>query len=164
MVAVLIVAPRSAAHDLELFATSEDHVIKGRVYLSDTPAKHVQVRLTDSAGGEISTALSDDSGQFTFDVGDAPWHRLIAETVDGHRAELVVQSDRHHDSHDDAAPLPGAHEDGIRAAVRDAVQPLQEQLAQLERKTRTRDIVAGIGYIVGIAGLWVLLRRPRARG
>lgn len=163
IVGVFILAPRGAAHDLELFATFENHAIRGRVYVSNTPAKQVQIRLIDSAGSEISTALSDDAGQFTFDVGDGPSYRLVAETVDGHRAEYVVQSDHHHGSHDDAGFLPDSREDLIRAAVRDAVRPLQEQIAQFERKTRTRDIVAGIGYIVGIAGLWVLLRRPRAR-
>jgi nickel transport protein len=152
----------AVAHDLELFATLDENVIKGRVYLSDRPAHDVRVRLLDG-NSEISSTTSDRMGQFMFEVGEGSLYRLIAETADGHRAEHVVQSDHDHDSHE-VPELP--HDDygeAIRTAVRDAVRPLQEQIAQLERRTRTRDIVAGIGYIVGIAGLWVLLRRPRAR-
>lgn len=52
-----------------------------------------------------------------------------------------------------------ALENLITKAVAQQIRPLREQLNAYEDQVRLRDIVGGIGYIVGLAGLAMWLRR-----
>lgn len=52
----------------------------------------------------------------------------------------------------------------IEQAVARAVRPLREQLALERERARLRDVLGGIGYILGLAGLWAWWRaRDRDR-
>jgi nickel transport protein len=52
-------------------------------------------------------------------------------------------------------------EDLVGQAVARQLRPLHEQINDYEDQVRLRDIVGGIGYIIGIAGLTVALRNRR---
>jgi nickel transport protein len=52
-------------------------------------------------------------------------------------------------------------EDLVGQAVARQLRPLREQINDYEDQIRLRDIVGGIGYIIGIAGLTVALRNRR---
>jgi hypothetical protein len=44
------------------------------------------------------------------------------------------------------------------------VRPLREELAEARARARVQDVIGGIGYIVGVAGLglwWAARSRPR---
>ena len=41
----------------------------------------------------------------------------------------------------------------VEQAVREQVRPLREQLEAYEEKVRARDVIGGIGYILGAAGI-----------
>ncbi len=63
-------------------------------------------------------------------------------------------------------PPPVALRDMIAEAVASQVRPLREQLNDYQDQVRFRDIVGGIGYIFGLAGITLWLRaarRPRGR-
>lgn len=55
----------------------------------------------------------------------------------------------------------------VQDAVREQVQPLREQIEGYEERRRLHDILGGIGYIVGVAGIafyFLGVSRRRARG
>lgn len=111
---------------------------------------------------------------------------LVPELTDRHPPPLVPElSQAHgdHDSdpdhehdHDHAAlppplmseladariPLDGSLVALVEEAVARQVRPLREQLLAHEERVRLRDILGGIGYILGLAGLvlWWHARRP----
>ncbi|MFT3758920.1 hypothetical protein [Thauera sp.] len=75
-----------------------------------------------------------------------PRYRVVVEGDEGHRSEaeaLRVES--------------GA----AAAADADALRLLREDIARLEQRIRLQDILGGIGYILGLAGLsaWFMARR-----
>ncbi len=65
-----------------------------------------------------------------------------------------------------AASLPDAAlEQRIAEAVAREIRPLRRQLEEAQNRARLRDILGGIGYIVGVMGLVFFLkgrRRPDA--
>ncbi|MCC6153529.1 MAG: hypothetical protein IT367_07200, partial [Candidatus Hydrogenedentes bacterium] len=93
-----------------------------------------------------------------------------AETEDGHGDEIELQSSEHqsksHAEHEhEHIDSDAISEDRVRTIVQEELRPLREQLAEQSSRTRARDIFGGIGYIVGVFGLIVLLKRnPGKRG
>ena len=63
-----------------------------------------------------------------------------------------------------ASVSPEALQTMIAEVVAQQVRPLREQLNNYEDQVRLRDIVGGLGYILGIAGLAVWLRAGGKRG
>jgi nickel transport protein len=66
-----------------------------------------------------------------------------------------------------AAPPPNAPDatalqEMIEAAVARQVRPLREQLNAYEDQVRLRDVLGGLGFVLGLAGLAVWLRTRRA--
>lgn len=56
-------------------------------------------------------------------------------------------------------------EAAVARAVASQVNPLREQIAAYEDRLRLHDILGGIGWIVGVAGLgFFLLARKETRG
>jgi nickel transport protein len=50
----------------------------------------------------------------------------------------------------------------IQQIVQEELRPLREQLDAYQHEIRVRDILGGVGYIVGVLGLvaWIKARRP----
>ena len=134
-------------------------------------------------GSALGKAVTDAQGEFTMPVKFRCDYALVAETEDGHKATFLVEAtelDRdlpplgtappaEAGAQGPAAPTAGEQEpaldeaarhvseDRLRSlvdqAVREQVRPLREQLEGYEERTRFRDVLGGIGYIVGATGL-----------
>ncbi|NQU75435.1 MAG: hypothetical protein HQ546_03845 [Planctomycetes bacterium] len=76
-------------------------------------------------------ALSDTATKIT---SEAPTQLVSTETVGQHE-------------------LPAKLEDVISKAVSKQIRPLREQIDRLEERIRLRDVLGGIGYILGITGI-----------
>lgn len=180
---VILPSTAALAHKFKLFATVQGAEIVGYGYFSGGErAKAVPVLLlargTAGAGAiagpehEIARTLSDDQGTFRFALpangGEALFLRA---TIDGHRAEwplslAAAQSPRGEGTSDlsvlpGAAPLPGGEaiisvdqRAEIEAAVARQIAPLQAQLDQYENTVRFHDVLGGVGWLVGVCGLW----------
>ena len=194
LLAVLLVAIAfpARAHSLYLFATAEADALRGRVYFSGGGAAGgVPVVALGADGASQGRVLTADDGRFVLPVPPGRDYRLVAETADGHRAEFPIAAAEWPagaastppprpvddpavgaDSTPKLAPAPAAEPaDGlaaralIEAAVARQLAPLREQLAAFEAETRWRDVLGGIGYILGLTGIAAFLlarRRPRA--
>lgn len=165
VLALLAMATPAMAHRLSLTVHADKESYTGLAeYLPGGPVANGQVRLRDASGTVIAETTTAADGTFQLPAMAQDGLHIECVTLDGHRAEAA------------APPAPGASiaaagESGavltadVEAAVARQVQPVLDRLQSLENATRLRDVLGGIGYIVGFAGLLGWWKsRPRKGG
>ena len=169
----LLLSPGAAlAHGLSLFAAADGARIEGVVrFAGGNPAAGTRVRVLDTAGNARAVLETDAAGRFAYTATVPEDHRLIAETADGHQASWTVAAAElaaglgagltAGAGPDLGAPPGGCDTASLEQAVARAVRPLREELAADAERARLRDLLGGIGYILGIAGLWAWWRARR---
>lgn len=181
---VCLITPAAQAHRMQVFASVDGEVVRGEAYYAPGgPLPGARVLVYDPAGNVLFTLTTDNAGAFSFTPTVRTHHRIICETEDGHRETFTVFADElpatlpapDNTGADPpaAAPeapvaaLPVVEADHVplaelvaRAVAREA-RPLREALARYESRTRLRDILGGIGYVFGVAGVVVLLKTRR---
>jgi nickel transport protein len=174
--ACLLAAAEARAHKLALFAAAEGDLIAGRAYfVGGGRAAGVTVRVLGPGGRKLGQTVTDADGRFTFKAQAACDHTFVVETADGHAARWTVPAA------EIALPAPASQPAGgapstrpapagreelkrmIDEAVARHVNRLREELASRESRVRLHEVLGGIGYIVGAAGLLLLLRSRRRR-
>lgn len=184
-------APTTAlAHQVYVFASVDGHTIQGKVYFrGQIAAQGVTVTAFDPAGRELAKTTTDDQGQFHLEAKYRCDYRLLADAGDGHGAEWVVAAaqlpadlpprdvaaaDAGPAAEDvktstpsapaavpaDNAPPPAASNE--LAGLRADINALRQQLIESDQRVRLRDILGGIGYILGLAGLAFYLAARRS--
>ncbi len=177
---------------MHLFAEGDGTVVRGKAYFrGGSPAADAQVTAFDPEGRKLGAARTDARGEFTLPATVRCDHRLLVATADGHGAEFRVPAEELSPSlpppgGDGAAAEHAEPIDGLPAApaevtaahaafgpvadelaaLRSQVSSLREELLQYERRTRLRDALGGIGYILGLAGVgfYVAARRAERAG
>lgn len=181
----MVFASPAYAHKLKVFATAVGAEIEGNVYfVGSGPAPGAKVSIDIGDGSPLTPLLTDAEGKFRFTAVRRADHVISVDTGDGHSAQTIVAADDLPSSLPSstnagsaaasatlvAATAPraalfatttdeAALEDLVTKAVAQQIRPLREQLNAYEDQVRLRDIVGGIGYIVGLAGLAMWLRR-----
>ncbi|MBK1723457.1 hypothetical protein CKO23_14560 [Thiocystis violacea] len=153
------------------------------------------VVILDADGHDLAHLRPATDGSFSYQALAPVEHRVIARTDDGHQAEWRITAaelrpafggtlaPNPSPSMSAAAPAitagsppevasPPSPEpvgpetlSAIELAVAHQIRPLREQLAAAEDRARLHDILGGIGYILGLAGLtlWWRCRKTDAR-
>ena len=148
----LLVAPHALAHALYVFAQYDGQTVTGKSYYSDmTPAAETYVEvLRHGENQPLMTGKTDNRGYFHFPLVVEPKVALkvVVEGEEGHRAAVVA---------DRIIATPNT------LASDESLLLLREDIAQLRDKIYLHDILGGIGYIVGIAGIaaWLSARKLR---
>ncbi|AGA89760.1 hypothetical protein Thimo_0930 [Thioflavicoccus mobilis 8321] len=180
------------AHLLKVFAFAEGQRIEGRAYFAGgARAKGAAVEVLAPDGRVLAALRTDDEGEFSYRASAPVDHRIRVDSGDGHVAEwtvhgeeLAIESPRADDP--DGAPrsneptgtatepaatarttdmaAPADLDFLIERAVARQVRPLREQLIAYEERVRLHDILGGLGYILGLAGLAAWWRAGRRRG
>ena len=176
---------RAYAHKINLFASVEGGIIKGEVYSSGggRPA-NCRVRFMDIAGNVLGERTTNARGGFSYTPTQQTDHVVIVNTGDGHRAEYTVKAGEflptpiappevaapsnlpntpssESPQHSDAEEI----EEAVERAVARQLQPLREQLARAEERVRLKDILGGIGYILGLMGVAIYFNhRKNSKG
>lgn len=182
VVAVVAASPPAFGHKIKLFAVVEGDHIEGSVFFSgNVAARDVPIIVAGPDGTIVARATTDGNGRFRLALAGPFDHRLIADTGDGHRAEFVVRAAELPAVAPPPGPLavpaaplpqqvpsvPPLNTDEVQhlieLAVSRQVAPLREQLDAFEQRVLWRDVLGGIGYIVGLFGLaaWLLARHRR---
>ncbi|EGV07209.1 hypothetical protein HMPREF9952_2152 [Haemophilus pittmaniae HK 85] len=134
--------PNAHAHALYVFAQYDGQTLSGKSYYSDmTPAAETYLEVFRSGVSEpILSGKTDRQGSFSLSVADVPntTLKVVVEGDEGHRASIV------------AAHTSVSNQSGTDLML------LREDIAHLKDKIYLHDILGGIGYIVGIAGLLAL--------
>ena len=179
LAAWLVLGARPAhAHKLSLFAAAEGATIRGYAYfVGGGRPRAVTVEIHTPTGERLGAAKTDDKGEFSFTAATRCDHVLTVDAGDGHGASFIVKADELPDglpvlgagpgAAAPSAPAPGPPADthnAIARAVGKQVRPLREQLDKLENTLRLRDILGGLGYIVGVTGLWLYVAARRRVG
>ena len=184
----------AVAHRLNVFAYAEGATIVGSAYFSGGAPAGADVTVYDPGGTVLGRTTTDAEGAFTFDATVRTDHHITVETADGHAATFVVTAAELPASLPPGADGPApeaAADDGaspqtagppaqvavagmtidnaaleamILRTVQQQVRPLRQQLAAYGEEIRLRDIIGGIGYILGIFGLvaYAMVLRKRA--
>jgi nickel transport protein len=187
--ALLLFLPVPAlAHQLHLFVQPRGATIVGQAYFSpgDVAARQIDVIARDPAGRELGRTKTDDQGNFTLPARVKVDYHLTAEAP-GHSDTRVIHAADLPDSlpadspssaeaprpaaaetapHDVAAILAGGpiSIDAQIEALQKQIELLRLQIDKSEQRLRFRDVLGGIGYILGIAGiaLYVKSRQNKA--
>jgi nickel transport protein len=182
-VLLLILSNPSAifAHSMDVFATVEGQTIKGKAQYHDgTPAKNCEVRAFDPWGEEIVQTKTDAEGKFTLTARFRCDYRLLVDAGDGHGGDYTISAallpadlpsrahphssqpahsdDESNPQHSPEQPADAATADAklhniMLTQIHADIDALQEQLNNYEHRLRFRDILGGIGFIIGIVGV-----------
>ncbi|MCG8511861.1 MAG: hypothetical protein MI741_21815 [Rhodospirillales bacterium] len=169
----------AGAHKLSLYAGAAGAEISGKAYFAGgKPARGITISVKDSNGDILSRIITGPDGTFASRASKRMAHEFVADSGDGHVARFTVAAQ---DLPEDlprkpattagpamgqtepasVKPHPGPTKEWIETAVARQMRPLREEMAVLRDQIRFRDILGGIGYIVGIAGIlaWFHARR-----
>ena len=183
----LAVATPAQAHKLKVFATADAATIDGRVYfVGGTAARGAVISVEAPPGSPVACLAADGDGRFRFEASSRADHVIAADAGDGHIARFTIAAGdlpaglpapaaaagqpaagaAHRDDRSGNSVLPSAPAlpDMLADAVASQVRPLREQLNAYEDQVRFRDIIGGIGYIFGLAGIALWLRAARRPG
>jgi nickel transport protein len=185
----LAVSGPAVAHKLKVFAAAEGAQIQGSTYFAGgSAAGGARVEVRDTEGRVLAELAPDAAGHFAYAARTPMDHVFVALTGDGHQATWTVTSAELAGAFPGsapqqgdpapppttggvpatAAPSPGGVPDpellaAVEAAVARQVRPLREEMEIDRDRARLHDILGGIGYIFGIAGLALWWGR-RGRG
>jgi nickel transport protein len=171
------------AHKTVVFATCTGETIEGEVYFQGgAAARNVEVTLVGPDGQQLGRTQTDDEGKFTFPVRFRCDHKVIADAGSGHGAEYTVAADELPESlpppggGDEAGPPVASAQQGapdrppeqsvadpeaketeagsqeLRAIARQ-LEALRREMNQYHNQLRLRDVLGGLGYILGIMGV-----------
>jgi len=169
VLAAFWLVPLSAtAHGIHVSARVEGHMIRGKAYYhGDSPVRDAKIRALDPSDDEIATTQTDAEGEFSLKAQFRCDHRLLVEVGDGHGAEFLIKASQL------PGDLPARGDKPVSAAssevsletIRNELSELRNQLQRHEERIRIQDLLGGIGYIFGIAGVayyFLGIRRKKA--
>lgn len=180
--ALTLAATPVFAHGIQVFAFADGDRIEGSAYFAGGGvASGAHIRVLDAQGGLLAELEPDAEGVFSYRARAPVDHLIVAETGDGHRAEWRVGAAELGPGFPAAAAqgaAPGGGEVGrlladpsaepelaalIEQAVARQVRPLREELLAAQGRAGLRDVLGGIGYIFGLAGVLMWWRSRRSR-
>lgn len=170
------------AHKMKVFASATGAEVSGYAYFNgDSRAVRTTVTVQGAEGTLVFAGQTDDQGRFSFQATRRMDHVITVDGGDGHAASFTITAAELPASLPAAAgavapvlsaPAPAAlaptdGEGDLRAFIDQSIarqiRPLREQLDAYQEKIWWHDVIGGIGYIVGVAGLafgWAN-RKPR---
>ena len=131
---LLITSPSAFAHRVNIFAYVEGDIVYTESYFSD--GKKVEggkIEVYDSQGKKLLEGITDHQGQFNFKLTKRDDLKIVIDASMGHRNSYLLSRDEL------SAPLVEKH-----AKLKND---------KVSSKVSSRDVIAGIGYIFGIAGI-----------
>lgn len=177
----LLLSPAAQAHKVNLFAYVEgsNAVVEG--FFSDGKvAEKAQIQVFSPAGERLVQGVADDEGVFVFEIPEVTDLRISLYAGMGHRAEFTLPADEIRsamataDEQANASPAvqggaaiaadSAAIEAMVRQAVSEATLPLVRNLSELNDRRTASDIIGGVGFIVGVIGVFFYLRARGLQG
>ena len=178
LLAILLFAATALAHRVMVFAWVEAQTVHTESKFSGGKlVKGGRIEVFDQAHKKVTQGLTDDRGRFDFSIPQgARQLDIVLTTSMGHTgrwtvsaqelgATVAVPDPQKPDAAVKASTYgtPGLNAEAIEAIVERSLEkklaPLRAQIAA--QSWGLRDIVAGLGYILGLMGLASYLRYRR---
>lgn len=190
----LLMATPAQAHKLKIFATADGGAISGYAYFfGGGRVVDTRIMVTDPAGHTVTELRTDTEGVFRFNVAQRQDYRLTVDSGDGHVASTTVTTAPLPEpwAMADATEIalrPSAAETVaaapevapavappamtppdvatlVEGAVSHQIRPLREQIDAWNDRILLHDVLGGLGYILGLAGLaYGLTARRQPKG
>lgn len=181
------------AHKVVAGAYASGDRVEGEIGFSDGEmAKNVLVEVFTEDGKKLGEAHTNDDGVFVFTPTQSVAHVFRADLGAGHVAEVRLAvnelpaglaakggpanadggagkpaASANTTTTDarsaDAVALTAAQRDIVAEAVRNEMRPLRREIIAMKEKNDLQSILGGIGYIVGLFGLWFFLAARRQK-
>ncbi len=161
-----LAAPEAFAHKISIHVRTEgDAVFVDCRYADGKKVGQGEIRVVDAGGVEVSRGRTDDNGLYSFKVVRRDQYRILLDDGTGHRAESRIEAGPP-DVGGLPAPPPARPETDVEAVLESTLDrklaPIHARLNELEgRGPDIRDILGGLGYILGIVGLAAYFRSRR---
>lgn len=167
------------AHKVNNYAYREGDKIFGECYFVDgSPCKNSRIEVYNLRGQKILETATDDKGKYSFVFSGRETLRIIAYAGEGHRAEYRLEEvktqpeGRQNNVRNKAQTFTSfknfSNEEQIKQVIDNSVNPklqeLQNEIREMRKqidRVNIRDIIGGIGYILGIWGIIMLLRNKK---
>ncbi|MBT3225493.1 MAG: hypothetical protein HN580_00750 [Deltaproteobacteria bacterium] len=162
------------AHRVIIFGWVEgDRVMTQSKFSSNRVVKGGEISVYDSTENRILTGKTDKQGEYSFQIPVQERLKIVLSTAGGHQADwTITKKELESASHlsDDLPqtqmhePVPGDCQKETGAAVIEKMldsklRPIMRHIAEANQKqVSLRDILGGIGYIIGLAGLAAYMR------
>lgn len=138
--AVFCFSRQALAHRVNIFATEEDGKIVTESYSSSgKKCKDAKISVFDDGGVLLLEGTTDGEGKFSFDNPGKGTLRIVLDAGMGHRAEYTLSG---------SSDL--------------AVKRTEVGVARERHSIRLRDVIGGLGWIVGIMGIVMYLRSRKS--
>ncbi len=182
LIFLLLISPSAYAHRVYVFAWIEGEMVHTESYLGGKKrAADGKIQVFDLSGARLVEGKTNEKGEFSFQVPKREDLRIVLEAGMGHRAEYLLRvsegetpvgspakAQRVHQAtpQSPSVQIDRAEIRGVVEEVLDAkMDPVLKELAHMrkERGPGIREIMAGIGYIVGIMGLVLYFRSRKGQ-
>lgn len=180
----IAVAP-AYAHKVNMFAFAEgDRVFVEGYFADGKRAQNSEVQVVSPAGEVLVTGTTDDEGSFSFEIPQQTDLLIRLNAGMGHQTEYTLteaelggvppapagdSSGESPEQASDAAATAGGggttmDQAAIRRAVGEAMRPVMRSLSELKERRTFSDIVGGVGFIVGVLGIFFYFKARKLAG
>ena len=172
---LLLFPALAMAHKIHVFAwVSENRVTVESAFSGNRPLVHGMVTVTNAKSQDtIVQGKGDAKGLFVFDIPATVREQqadmlITVSGGEGHQSQWVVPAAEYlSEQLPETKPVVAstttdALEQRLQTMIREELAPIKRSLAKAEKQDpRLRDILGGIGYLLGLAGLisWMRYRK-----
>ncbi len=190
LILALLIGSNALAHKVNVFAYAEDGMVHTESYFSDgRKVVNSVVEVFDAKYNKLLlTGKTDKNGEFSFNIPQATGLRIVLTASMGHKNEYFLSEDEVRDAIGIAKvpekPPPRRVEtekmeelpetvtkvygERLEALMEQVVEkktaPIMKKLLKIEeqmQKPSLKDIIGGLGYIVGLMGIGIYFRYKR---
>ncbi len=165
----------ATAHKITAFTDIEGNRVEISAYFNNrTPVKKGEVKVYDSGGKLVFEGKTNKEGVIDLNLKPGKYRAVVIAEL-GHRAEATFTVGKEESKEVKNPPdiqvkknYPCQFsEEELRKVIREELLPLREALLKIEEENSEvslRDIIGGIGWILGIFGGALLLSNRRRDG
>lgn len=166
---LVLIAGAAEAHRVNLFVYVEEDTVHAEGYFPDGGACRdclVEVFKLDS-GEKLLEGATDEEGMFSFKLPGKGPLKVVLNAGMGHRDEYLLRSEPagSEEPQAESAPEEGKiPESGLQAldqVLEKRLKPMEQRLIRIEQRLSRPgliEVIGGIGFIVGIFGIFLYLK------
>ena len=173
------------AHKVNIFAYLEsDRIYVQGYFLDGKKARGGKVTVYSDSGSLLSEGVTNEEGEFAFPMPVKQGIRIVLNAGEGHQTEYSFLADELTEGANNRAPTQGnvtgvapasanvavgnslgapPADASLRRAVAEGILPLAKEVAELKERRAVSDIIGGLGFIVGVIGLFAYFKVSRKR-